>query len=179
MKITKSFLKKLIAEEVRKAVAEQMTDPGDTGPRIPGRFKNRRVNAVGTSDLGKLYVGDIDGVFHVKAVSETTGEKAVVPVAENLGFSTSKAQDYLADELERVGFLKDQSPGPRDFIRSMGPAAMSLVFHSASRFYQGRNRIDKLTKEESSKSDNEIILEAHRKGRKLSPAVKKLWWLDA
>lgn len=177
MKITKSFLKKLIAEEVRKAVAEQMTDPGDTGPRMPGRFKNRRINAVGLSYLGKLYVGDIDGVFHVKAVSETTGEKAVVPVAENL--TDSQGEDYLVDELEKVGFLKDQSPGPRDFVISMGDAAISIIFNTARRFYQARNYRNKLTKEESSKSDNEIILEAHRKGRKLSPAVKKLWWLEA
>jgi hypothetical protein len=33
--------------------------------------------------------------------------------------------------------------------------------------------------EESKKSENEIILEVHKKNRKLSPAVKDNWWQDA
>ena len=59
-------------------------------------------------------------------------------------------------------------------IRSIQGAEIADLLLEA---LEDANMISRL--DESKNSDNEIILEAHRKGRKLSPSAKKLWWLDA
>lgn len=200
MKITKSFLKKLIAEEVRRVIEDKTAARGEftRGPR-----RNARIS--GSSFA--VYEGSIDGIpayEFVAGQSPATGgpttDSAVLTIEQSFEDVKDFAQ-YL------VSSLNFQTVSPRDYVASIGMSKLRTLMFDVTRKAQNQNQSSGLTPsalrlhrvkkgyedpepntftdqqparvQESDKPDNEIILEAHRKGRKLSPAVKKLWWLEA
>lgn len=202
MKITKSFLKKLIAEEVRRVIEDKTAAPGEftRGPR-----RNARI--YGSSFA--VYEGEIDGIPAYEFVAGkdaylaqpgSANDSAVLVIEQS--FKDVKAfAEYL------VSSLNFQTVSSKEYVAKIGESKLRTLMHDITRKAQNQNQSSGLTPsalrlrrvkkgyedpepntftdrqpgrvQESDKPDNEIILEAHRKGRKLSPAVKKLWWLDA
>ena len=171
MKITESYLRKLIKEEINKTLSEQpdsdfRPSASTTSMTIEAEDGVKRFYKINGPKRGRDRKGKVVEGFYV--------QRAPVLVAEpSTKFKVGK-----------VTMQKFVPMGPSfrdDFVEALKGETRSIQGASIAdlllELLEDKKMIPRL--DESKNSDNEIILEAHRKGRKLSPAVKKLWWLDA
>ena len=216
MKITKSYLKKLIAEEVSKIISEQSA----SFPRTKGKFKTRgdqrmpRISGPGF----RVHEGSIDGIpaykFTVIGSSDPvsqvmaadtefdilTIEQSFMDAHNELGKDRSMAafKEYLIDN------LKFKTISSEDYVNQIDVDKLHTLVRHVTRTAIRQNQSTNLAPHplrvsrtragleepgpvtftdrqpgrvnESKSSKSQIVLENHRKGRKLSPAVKNNWW---
>ena len=141
MKITKSYLEKLIREQVESAMDERN-----------GKYATPTSSASLASQMPKS-PGQAE-VF-ARGGEEDLWGRILVGLA---GFGDKNAKLAAAKKALASGPLPDSH--------------RRIVLKAIADHPEMRDQ----NLEESKKSVNKTILEVHRKGRKLSPAVKNNWW---
>tara|TARA_A100001015_G_C14851624_1_gene656721 strand:+ start:194 stop:802 length:609 start_codon:yes stop_codon:yes gene_type:complete len=202
MKITKSYLRKLIKEEVANILEQKLANKQKTPGA--GEFTKIRKNPIISEPEYSIYVGKVDEItaykFTVRKRFESNPSDGAFAAQEPFGEETESAVLVIEQSFEsgRAGrealksYLKANLKFPtvdaKKYVDSIDDEKIDqlsffigrkgyLQSDAAARSGRPLRQPDKYN--ESNNSENEFILEAHRKGRNLSPAVKNLWWLDA
>jgi hypothetical protein len=154
MKITKSYLEKLIREQVESALAESSaTCP--SGAAITDEASAVQQWMAVNPDHNRNWAKNLLAVN----MDENPTAIAFVKSWNSCG--------SVSQFLDGVSALTK--------ISQTGTSLSSDQAQMKAR----RARDQSTSLEESKKSENEIILEVHRNNRKLSPAVKNNWWQNA
>ena len=145
MKITKSYLEKLIREQVELTMTERNSrygPPSETSPSVLA---------------GMMPANPIEA----ESIARDTGDGS-------LFHTIMTAINAIPGRDAKLAAIKKALK----VSNKLSPAWQKSVLDTfkASPFMRSSNL------EESKKSVNKTILEVHRKGRKLSPAVKNNWW---
>jgi hypothetical protein len=168
MKITKTQLREMIKEEINKVLLKEEGSPLEQIPSLSGSDINSINNWIAHNVTALKPIGAFDGRWEQE---NPKANAAALALSDAI-----KAPEAVGPDIQNI---------TRRFSTQ---DRYNLVMHIKSAlddwgsFNQQRmnaNSAPSRTRQESKTPSNEIILEVHRKGRKLHPAVKNNWWQNS